>query len=135
MENPAYLLGFPLLLLGAVGLTVAFSIFFMPEDGAASTAIAGHGGHPTVGEYVIIGIVLAAITTVEVALFYVEGIQHNLLIVMLMALSALKFMLVVGFFMHLKSDAKVLSVFFFGAFALAFALFIVVTATLGSNLV
>ncbi len=136
MENPAYLLGFPLLLLGGIGLTLAFSIFFMPEDGVAGgAAVASHGGHPTAGEYIIIGIVLAAITTVEVALFYVEGIAQGLLIVILMTLSSLKFMLVVGYFMHLKSDAKVLSVFFFGAFALAFALFIVVSATLGSNLI
>lgn len=136
MENPAYLLGIPLLLVGLIGLTVAFSLFAVPEPDANGAAVAkSHGGHPTVSEYVIIGIILAAITTVEVALFYVEGISHNLMVVVLLGLSAVKFMLVVGYFMHLKTDQTILSVFFFGAFVLAFALFIVVTATLGSNLI
>ena len=136
MENATYLLGVPLILLGMIGLTAALSLFAVPEPDADGAAVArAHGGHPTVSEYIIVGIVLAAITTVEVALFYVESINHNIMVIILMVLSAVKFMLVVGFFMHLKSDQSILSVFFFGAFALAFAVFIVVSATLGSNLI
>lgn len=136
MENATYLLGIPLVLLGLLGLTVAVSLFAVPEPATDGGAVAkSHGGHPTVAEYLVIGIVLAAITTVEVALFYVDGMSHNVMVVILLVLSAVKFMLVVGYFMHLKSDQSILSVFFFGAFALAFALFIVVTATLGSNLI
>lgn len=135
MENATYLLGIPLVLLGLIGLTVAASLFAVPEPADGVAVAASHGGHPTVAEYLVIGIVLAAITTVEVALFYVDGLSHNFMVVILLALSAVKFMLVVGYFMHLKSDQSILSVFFFGAFALAFALFIVVTATLGSNLI
>lgn len=135
MENATYLLGVPLVLLGIIGLTVAASLFAVPETAGGTAVAKAHGGHPTVAEYLVIGIVLAVITTVEVALFYVEGFSHNVMVVILMGLSAVKFMLVVGYFMHLKSDQNVLSVFFFGAFALAFALFIVVSATLGSNLI
>lgn len=136
MENETYLLGIPLIFLGLLGLTVAASLFVVPEPSADGATVAqSHGGHPTVAEYLVIGIILGAITTVEVALFYVDGLSHNLMVVILIALSALKFMLVVGYFMHLKNDQSILSVFFFGAFALAFALFIVVTATLGSNLI
>ena len=135
MENPAYVLGIPLLLLGLLGATIAASLFAVPEPAEGRRTVAHRGGHPSPAEYVVIGIILAAITSVEVALFYVDGISHNAMVVMLIALSAVKFGLVVGYFMHLKQDTRLLSVFFFGGLTLAFAVFIVVVATLGSNLI
>jgi hypothetical protein len=50
-------------------------------------------------------------------------------------LSLLKFMLVVGFFMHLRFDNQILSFLFFGGLALAVAVFTVAVATLDAGLV
>jgi cytochrome c oxidase subunit 4 len=90
--------------------------------------------HPSALEYLQIGTILAIVTAVEVALYYID-MDHNLLIVMLLALSALKFALVVMWFMHLKFDSRLFSTFFVGGFLLAFSIFVVVMATLGAGLI
>ena len=61
--------------------------------------------HPGTGTYVAIGIILTIITLVEVGVFYVPAFQP-VLVPVLLALSAIKFALVVMFYMHLKSDHK-----------------------------
>lgn len=67
--------------------------------------------HPTPKKYVEIGGILAVITAVEVAVFYVESLRPILVPVFLI-LSAVKFVLVVMFYMHLKFDSRL----FTGAF-------------------
>ena len=74
-----------------------------------------HGSRKT---YVIIGIILSIITAIEVVIFGVEALK-GVLIPMLLVLSAVKFVLVVQFFMHLKYDNKVFSRVFFGPMFLA----------------
>ena len=138
MEDPALLLGIPLALIGMLGLILAVALFAVPEEGAVKArggaAAVHHGGHPQPSEYVIIGLLLAFITAVEVALYYIE-LNHNTLIVILIALSSLKFGLVIFWFMHLKFDNKLFTIFFLGGFALAAAVFTVAIATLGGNLI
>ena len=67
--------------------------------------------HPKTSTYLAVGGILAVITVVEVGVFYVPGLK-GFLAPMLLALSAVKFFLVVMFFMHLKSDHKLLTVIF-----------------------
>ena len=67
--------------------------------------------HPTPKKYVEIGGILAVITAIEVAVFYVEGLRPILVPVFLI-LSAVKFVLVAMFYMHLKFDSRL----FTGAF-------------------
>jgi cytochrome c oxidase subunit 4 len=102
----------------------------------AAEADDGHGdeSHPSALEYARIGIVLAIITAIEIALYYID-LDRNLLIVLLIALSAVKFLFVVLWFMHLKFDNRLFSTFFAGGFVLALALFVVVFSTLGGKLV
>jgi cytochrome c oxidase subunit 4 len=90
-------------------------------------------GHPGPLEYARIGIILAVITAVEVAIFY-ASLSKWALVVVLVLLSALKFAMVVLWFMHLKFDAPVFSWFFVGGLALASLLFVVVLSTLGGGL-
>lgn len=90
-------------------------------------------GHPGPLEYARVGVILAVVTAVEVALFYADFAQW-LLIVLLVILSALKFGLVALWFMHLRFDAPLFSWTFVGGLALASALFVVVLATLGGGL-
>jgi cytochrome c oxidase subunit 4 len=78
----------------------------------------GEVEHASVRTYVLVGIILTAITAVEVAIFYIPAMQ-GVLIPVLMLLSVVKFVTVVQFFMHLKYDNKVLSRVFFGPLMLA----------------
>ncbi len=81
--------------------------------------------HPTTGQYVKIAILLGIVTAVEVALFYIDeavdmqGWDGPLLII----LSFFKFVVVIGWFMHLRFEKPVLTRFFAGGFILALALY------------
>jgi len=137
MEDPALVIGIPFLVLGLVGLGVALLAAMAPErqrQPAGRAAAAEHGAHPTPAEYIQIGLILAVVTAVEVALYYVDAAPEAIN-PLLILLSVLKFALVVLWFMHLRFDNRLFSVLFVGGLALAASLFIVVMATLGSNLV
>jgi cytochrome c oxidase subunit IV len=67
--------------------------------------------HASVGFYWMIGGILAAVTGMEVAIFYIPGLG-GAMGPLLIALSAGKFLLVVMFFMHLKFDSKVFTALF-----------------------
>lgn len=75
------------------------------------------GGHASVGFYWMIGGILAVLTAMEVAAFYMElgAVEAPFLL----ALSAAKFVLVVMFFMHLRFDSRVLTGLFMAGMVLA----------------
>jgi cytochrome c oxidase subunit 4 len=80
-----------------------------------------HGAHQThasVGFYWMIAGVLAVITGIEVAIFYIPAIG-GALVPSLLILSAAKFLLVVMFFMHLKFDSWWFSTLFIAGLSLA----------------
>ena len=103
------------------------------EAGTSPTDSASHESHPGSLEYIQIGVALAIVTAVEVALFYID-LGTNVLVTLLLVLSGLKFLLVAMWFMHLKFDASILTIMFVSGMALAFSLFMVVIATLGAGL-
>ena len=66
--------------------------------------------------YVVIAIILAVLTAMEVMVFYVEALEPVLLPVLLVMMGV-KFTLVVMFFMHLRFDDKMLTgIFLWGLF-------------------
>jgi cytochrome c oxidase subunit 4 len=139
MENPALLFGIPFILLGALGLIAALSLFAVPDEVAAGTVARprdAHAGglHPDVPEYLVIGIILAGVTALEVALFYID-LNHKALVTMLIFLSVFKFGLVIGWFMHLRFDNKLFTTLFLGGLFLALAAFTIVVTTLKAGLV
>ena len=70
--------------------------------------------HPGPKVYTLVGVVLAIITLVEVWAYTVESIKP-VLVPILLVLSAAKFILVVGFYMHLRFDHPLFTgVFGFG---------------------
>lgn len=79
--------------------------------------------HPSQRTYIQIAIFLAIVTGIEVAIYYVEAIS-DFLVPILLVLSALKFILVVGYFMHLKFDTKMLMWIFTAAMILSVAVYI-----------
>ncbi|KKK69078.1 hypothetical protein LCGC14_2937640 [marine sediment metagenome] len=105
-----------------------------PTDREASVEQADGRAHPGPLEYVKIGLILAAITAVEVGIYYIEAIE-DALVPILIVLSALKFTLVVMWFMHLKFDNRIFSWLLVGGLVLIGMLLVVVLATLGGGLV
>jgi cytochrome c oxidase subunit 4 len=77
----------------------------------------GHGAHASVGFYWTIGFILAALTGLEVAAYYME--LGSVEVPLLLILSAAKFILVVGFFMHLKFDSRIFTGVFVAGLAVA----------------
>ena len=84
--------------------------------------------HPQPRTYVNIAIILAIITAAEVAIYYVEALK-SWLVPFLIAFSAIKFILVVAYFMHLKFDNRMFRRLFILGLVLAFVVFAVVLST------
>ena len=84
------------------------------HDGGHGEHTALEHAHPGPRTYVLVGVVLAIITALEVYAYTQESIKA-ILVPVLLVLSATKFVLVVGFYMHLKFDHPLLTgVFGFG---------------------
>jgi cytochrome c oxidase subunit 4 len=60
--------------------------------------------HPSSREYVRVGLILVALTCIEVYLSY-SGLTGAKLIALLLTATLIKFLMVVGYFMHLKFDS------------------------------
>jgi cytochrome c oxidase subunit 4 len=93
--------------------------------GAGHEATHGEHGseHPGERKYIEIAMILAGITVIEVAIYYIQWVHDKgLLVPMLMAMSAVKFTVVVGFFMHLKFDDRRLTYMFVTGLLFAFSI-------------
>ena len=77
---------------------------------------------------------LAIITAVEVATLYVPGIPNGLLVASLLVMSVVKFVLVVGFFMHLKYDGNIMRAMFIGPLILSILIILAIMALFGAYL-
>ncbi len=100
----------------------------MADHGTSAATHGGGGGHATVRTYINVAIVLAIITGVEVATLYVPGIPNPILVISLLLMSAVKFYLVVGFFMHLKYDHQIMRALFVGPLLIAVGIILAVMA-------
>ena len=69
---------------------------------------AAHGHQPNIKEYLIIFAVLTALTVLEVVIAQVPGISKKLLAVALVGLAVTKAGIVGLYYMHLKSETRVL---------------------------
>lgn len=91
--------------------------------------------HPTPKQYWKIAALLAALTAIEVGLFYLEqgvdAITKSITSPTLIVLSFIKFIIVIGYFMHLRYEKTLLSRFFTIGFVLALGLYGIVIAALG----
>ena len=92
--------------------------------------------HPGTATYLRVFGILVVVTLIEVGVFYVPAFK-SVLVPVLLSLSALKFALVVMFYMHLKQDSKFFTLVFGGPLLLATAvmlglLFLFGAITLGA---
>jgi cytochrome c oxidase subunit IV len=81
--------------------------------------------HPSPKEYVRIAVILAVVTAAEVGVYYLE-LSRGLMIPLLFGFAAVKFALVVLWFMHLRFDSKTYARFFLLGLAGAVTLYTVV---------
>jgi cytochrome c oxidase subunit IV len=88
-------------------------------------------GHPGPRQYVVVAVVLAVLTGMEVALFYLDFLPSPVVVASLLILMTLKFALVVLWFMHLRFDSGIYKRLFVAGLILALTVFIVVLVTFG----
>lgn len=101
----------------------------MSTHNSAAAHSHGHGekAHGTVTLYMIFAVILCVITYFEWWIFEHResiGISQRLMIVSLLALSAVKFVMVCGWYMHLRYDHKSLTKLFIGGMFLATATYL-----------
>lgn len=63
-----------------------------------------HADHPDSSQYIVVGIILAVFTAIEVAISF-ASVPAEIAIPALITLTVLKFVLVVLWFMHLRFDS------------------------------
>ena len=104
---------------------------------AADAAHADHGAHddehhdhPSDKAYVQIALILGLFTLIEVGTYWPFGEyfeRHDLLLIgLLTVLMIIKFVIVVGYFMHLKFDSKVYRWMFVTGLILALGVYFIV---------
>ena len=75
--------------------------------------------HPTWKQYKWVAVILTLITVVEVWVYYTPLKQSAVFVPMLLIMSAVKFAIVVMFYMHLKYDHKLFRALFIGPLIIA----------------
>jgi cytochrome c oxidase subunit 4 len=113
-----------------------------PADAATAESPVVSGGHPaqppgaghwaqvSESQYILIALILAVITAVEVGISYAKGLG-DAAAPLLLILAATKFAIVVGYFMHLRYDSHILRRIFATGLALALVIYVIVFLTLG----
>jgi cytochrome c oxidase subunit 4 len=91
--------------------------------------VRAHGDdHPHDRDYIVIAVILAVITALEVGTYYLDP-STAALILMLMPMMVVKFAMVAWFFMHLKQVASIFRRLFVTGFAVAVVVYSIVLLT------
>jgi cytochrome c oxidase subunit 4 len=99
------------------------------EHHGAVTDEPGSHAHPTDNVYLIVALVLGVLTATEVGLYYLKGGAVNT--VALLVLMIIKFVIVAGFFMHLRFDNRLFRRLFAMGLGMAVFVYTVVLFTFG----
>jgi cytochrome c oxidase subunit 4 len=99
------------------------------EELAVEAALEARHAHPPDSVYVLIAFGLAVLTAIEVGLYYLKASTQTA--VVLLVLMALKFGIVVAFFMHLRFDSPVLRRLFVGGLTLAVSVYLILLLMFG----
>jgi cytochrome c oxidase subunit 4 len=87
--------------------------------------------HPSPLRYVIIAVILCAVTAAEVSLYYLEGdVPDALIITLLLAFAIMKFGIVASWYMHLRTDRPIFARFFVLGIVAAVLLYLIVLSSL-----
>ncbi len=88
----------------------------------------GEHNHPGPRQYVWVAVILAIVTLIEVAIYYVPALE-GVLVPALIAFSVIKFILVALWFMHLRFDSRLFRRLFVVGIVLALGVFAIVLST------
>jgi cytochrome c oxidase subunit 4 len=112
-----------------------------PQDTHDSPHGASHVDHATLGEvhehpnwgtYKWVALILTVITVIEVWVYYIPAfVASRLFVPSLLIMSAVKFAIVVMFYMHLKYDHKLFRALFTGPLTIAILTMIVLLFLFG----
>lgn len=91
------------------------------EHHIPGTSPAHEHGHPSSKQYIIVAVILTVITAIEVAIYYIPAIA-GFLVPLLTVLALGKFVLVVGYYMHLKFDHRLFTWLLVGGLITAIAM-------------
>ena len=95
------------------------------------TAVQSHeSDHPTPFKYIQVAIILTLITAFEVGIYYIDAIE-DAFITIFIGLSAVKFLVVAMFYMHLKFDNRLFSWLFVSGLALGAGILITLGVQFG----
>ena len=100
----------------------------------SATPLPAPRAHASIRTYVVVAVILTLVTAMEFSAIYVRELTP-ILIPLLVVMSAAKFALVVLFFMHLRDEARTLSLIFAGSLAVALGIAIALTTLTGQFLV
>ena len=84
--------------------------------------------HPSDLKYIKIALILAALTLIEV-LTYTFGMEGAALMAVIFPIMIVKFVVVAGYFMHLKFDSKVFTTMFVAGLGFAVVVYVVMLTT------
>jgi len=87
--------------------------------------------HPGPREYVVVAVVLAVLTALEVSVYYITSLPHPLLVALLSFFAFWKFVLVVLWFMHLRFDSGIFRRLFVTGILLALSVYLIVLFSFG----
>ena len=88
-----------------------------------------HVDHPDSSQYIVIGIILAVLTAIEVAISF-SSVPSGVAIPSLIVLTILKFLLVVLWFMHLRFDSGWFRRLFLFGLGVAIAVYVIAISLL-----
>ncbi|MFM8998549.1 MAG: cytochrome C oxidase subunit IV family protein [Actinomycetota bacterium] len=97
---------------------------------ATPTLRRARDSHPSPREYIRIALILAVVTALEVAVYYVPALEA-FLVPLLFLFAIVKFALVVLWFMHLRFESRTYSRFLMLGIAGAVTLYVIVLLTFG----
>ena len=113
----------------------------MAHDQPPNPAEPSHSDHATMGEvhehptwstYWKVAVILSLITVVEVWVYYIPSfVASRLFVPALLVMSAVKFFIVVAFYMHLKYDHKLFRALFTGPLIIAILTMVVLMFLFG----
>ncbi len=99
------------------------------NDAGTNEAAAGHDAHEVSDKgYIVIALLLAVLTALEVAATEVDGLG-SFLVPALLIMMAIKFFIVVSYFMHLKHDSAMFKFSFYVGLAGALVLYSIMLTT------
>ena len=91
-----------------------------PTTGGSHAPAHGAHAHPTWKQYKWVALILTVITAVEVWVYYIPSfVASKLFVPSLLIMSAVKFAIVVMYYMHLKYDARLFRALFTGPLIIA----------------